>query len=71
MKIWTHFLPLFGAVLVLAGGPLALLMYLSARRNRRPGCSGNHECIEYKGEKLMCPACELRERQREKTQDPR
>jgi hypothetical protein len=39
---------------------------INHRRKKRTGCSGNHDCVVYKGEKVTCPACDLREYQSEK-----
>ena len=58
-----EFLKLFIAVLLLAGIPLGLWLFIDRSRGKRQGCSGNHDCVVYKGERLMCPSCELREQQ--------
>ncbi len=55
------FLKLFGVVIVLVGIPLAILATINALRKKQPGCSGSHDCVVYKGEKVMCPSCELKE----------
>ncbi|VGO13714.1 hypothetical protein PDESU_02271 [Pontiella desulfatans] len=57
----TSFLTLFIAALIFVGIPLALLATINAMRKKQPGCSGNHDCVVYKGEKVQCPSCELRE----------
>ena len=57
----TTFLGLFIIVLFLVGIPLGILGLINALRKKQPGCSGSHDCVVYKGEKVMCPSCELRE----------
>lgn len=57
------FATLFAAVLVLVGVSLGILVLIDGKRQKKPGCSGNHECVVYKGERVTCPACELREHQ--------
>jgi hypothetical protein len=57
----TAFITLFLAALLFVGIPLTLLASINALRKRQPGCSGSHDCVVYKGEKVMCPSCELRE----------
>jgi hypothetical protein len=59
----ASFLKLFGIVLVVVGVPLAVLALINALRKKQPGCSGSHDCVVYKGEKVQCPSCELREYQ--------
>ena len=55
------FITLFASVLVLIGIPIGILGLINALRKRQPGCSGSHDCVVYKGEKVECPSCELRE----------
>lgn len=57
----ASFIKLFGIVIVVVGVPLAVLTVISALRKKQPGCSGSHDCVVYKGEKVQCPSCELRE----------
>jgi len=57
------FLKLFLAALVLVGVPLGMLAAINALRRKKPGCSGSHDCVVYKGEKIQCPSCEQREAQ--------
>lgn len=59
----TAFIKLFGIVIVVVGVPLAVLAIINAFRKKQPGCSGSHDCVVYKGEKVQCPSCELREYQ--------
>lgn len=55
------FITLFTAALLLVGIPLGILATINALRKKQPGCSGSHDCVVYKGEKVQCPSCELRE----------
>ncbi len=55
------FLTLFAVALVLVGIPLGILGLINGLRKKQPGCSGNHDCVVYKGEKVTCPSCDLRE----------
>lgn len=57
----VSFLKLFGVAIVVVGIPLALLAIINGLRKKQPGCSGSHDCVVYKGEKVQCPSCELRE----------
>jgi hypothetical protein len=57
----TTFLALFAAALVLMGIPLGILGLINGLRKKHPGCSGSHDCVVYKGEKVTCPSCDLRE----------
>ena len=57
----TTFFTLFAIVLLFVGIPLGLLATINALRKKQPGCSGSHDCVVYKGEKVQCPSCELRE----------
>ncbi len=57
----TTFLALFVAALVLVGIPLGILGLINKLRKKQPGCSGNHDCVVYKGERITCPSCDLRE----------
>jgi len=58
-----EFITLFTAVLVLVGIPLGILALINGLRKEAPGCSGNHDCVVYKGERITCPSCDLREHQ--------
>ena len=55
------FLALFAVALILVGIPLGILGLINGLRKKQPGCSGNHDCVVYKGEKVTCPSCDLRE----------
>jgi|GEM_PF-3399285 len=55
------FVTLFITVLVLIGIPIGILGLINALRKRQPGCSGSHDCVVYKGERVTCPSCDLRE----------
>ncbi|MEN7973406.1 MAG: hypothetical protein ABFR47_06190 [Verrucomicrobiota bacterium] len=57
----TIFITLFVFALVLTGIPLGILGLINKMRKQQTGCSGNHDCVVYKGEKVQCPSCELRE----------
>jgi hypothetical protein len=57
----TSFLTLFSVVLVFVAVPLGILALINKLRKKQPGCSGDHDCVVYKGEKVQCPSCELRE----------
>jgi hypothetical protein len=57
----TYFITLFSLVFLLVGIPLGILALINALRKKQPGCSGSHDCVVYKGEKVQCPSCELRE----------
>ncbi len=57
----ASFIKLFGMVIVAVGIPLAILALINGLRKKQPGCSGSHDCVVYKGEKVQCPSCELRE----------
>jgi hypothetical protein len=57
----TTFLSLFSIALLLVAVPLGILATINALRKKQPGCSGSHDCVVYKGEKVMCPSCELKE----------
>lgn len=57
----TTFLTLFATALLFVGVPLGILATINALRKKQPGCSGSHDCVVYKGEKVQCPSCELRE----------
>ncbi len=59
----TSFIRLFFAALLIVGIPLAVLAIINALRKKQPGCSGSHDCVVYKGEKVQCPSCELKEYQ--------
>jgi len=55
------FIALFALALVLMGIPLGILGLINQLRKQQPGCSGNHDCVVYKGERITCPSCDLRE----------
>jgi hypothetical protein len=57
----SAFLTLFLAAFLFVAAPLGILAAVNALRKKQPGCSGNHDCVVYKGEKVQCPSCELRE----------
>ena len=57
----TSFILLFAVVFLLVGIPLGILALINTFRKKQPGCSGSHDCVVYKGEKVECPSCELRE----------
>ena len=62
----TAFFNLFIPVLIIVSIGLMSLLLVSRLRKKQPGCSGNHDCVTYKGEKVMCPACELNEHREDK-----
>ena len=35
--------------------------YQAGLRKKQPGCSGSHDCVVFKGERVTCPSCDLRE----------
>lgn len=57
----TTFIILFALALVLVAIPLGILGLINKLRRQQPGCSGDHECVVYKGERITCPSCDLRE----------
>ncbi len=57
----NSFFTLFAVALLFVGVPLGILATINALRKKQPGCSGSHDCVVYKGEKVQCPSCELRE----------
>jgi hypothetical protein len=57
----SAYLTLFIFVSLFIAVPLGLLAMINALRKKQPGCSGSHDCVVYKGEKVQCPSCELRE----------
>ncbi len=57
----TSFITLFAIVFLAVGIPLGILALINAARKKQPGCSGSHDCVVYKGEKVQCPSCELKE----------
>ena len=57
----TTFITLFVLALVLIGTPFGILGLINTLRKQQPGCSGNHDCVVYKGERVTCPSCDLRE----------
>jgi DNA-binding helix-hairpin-helix protein with protein kinase domain len=67
----TLFIKLFIGAMVVVGIPLAVLATINALRKKQPGCSGSHDCVVYKGEKVQCPSCELREYQATRLQTNR
>lgn len=58
MKIFTLLLV---TTLIVFAIPVGILGLINLIRDRQPGCSGSHDCVIYKGEKVMCPSCEIRE----------
>ena len=56
-----YFITLFAVAFLLVGIPLGILATINAARKKQPGCSGSHDCVVYKGEKVQCPSCDLRE----------
>lgn len=61
------FSALFIATLLLVGFFLSLLALINHIKKKKTGCSGNHDCVVYKGEKVQCPSCDLREFKKEQT----
>lgn len=57
----TTFLSMFSMALLFIAVPIGILATINALRKKQPGCSGSHDCVVYKGEKVMCPSCELKE----------
>jgi len=57
----TTFITLFALALVLVGIPMGILGMINKLRKQQPGCSGDHDCVVYKGERITCPSCDLRE----------
>ena len=57
----TNFITLFLIAVVLVGIPLGILALINALRKKQPGCTGSHDCVVYKGERVTCPSCEVRE----------
>ncbi len=57
----TTFLTLFVIALLFIGIPIGILATINALRKKQPGCSGSHDCVVFKGEKVQCPSCDLRE----------
>lgn len=55
------FFVLFAVALLLIGIPIGVLGLINALRKNQPGCSGSHDCVVYKGERVTCPSCDLRE----------
>lgn len=60
-QIMTTFFTLFAAALVLIAIPIGILGLINRLRKQQPGCSGNHDCVVFKGERITCPSCDLRE----------
>jgi hypothetical protein len=52
---------LFGIVFVFITLFLGSLAFINGRRKTKSGCSGEHDCVVYKGERVTCPACDLKE----------
>jgi hypothetical protein len=63
-----HFITLFGVAFLLVVIPLGILALINSVRKKQPGCSGSHDCVVYKGEKVQCPSCELREFKAQQTE---
>jgi len=57
----SAFLTLFIVALLFTAIPLGILATINTVRKKQPGCSGTHDCVVYKGEKVMCPSCEIKE----------
>ena len=57
----TTFITLFSIVLILVAIPIGILGLINALRKQQPGCSGSHDCVVFKGERVTCPSCDLRE----------
>lgn len=57
----TTFMTLFAVAFLFVAFPLGILALINALRKKQPGCSGSHDCVVYKGEKVQCPSCELKE----------
>ena len=57
----TTFFSLFSTALLFIAVALGILALINTLRKKQPGCSGSHDCVVYKGEKVMCPSCELKE----------
>lgn len=57
----SSYLTLFILAALFVAVPLGLLAMINTLRKKQPGCSGSHDCVVYKGEKVQCPSCELRE----------
>ena len=55
------FFTLFVMAFVLIGIPISILGLINKLRKQQPGCSGNHDCVVFKGERITCPSCDLRE----------
>jgi len=55
------FITLFISALVLIGIPVGILGLINTLRKHQPGCSGSHDCVVYKGERVTCPSCDLRD----------
>ncbi len=53
------FITLACVALLIFCGPLGILAAINYFRHKQPGCSGSHDCVVYKGRKVMCPSCEL------------
>ncbi|RKX40257.1 MAG: hypothetical protein DRP64_12915 [Verrucomicrobia bacterium] len=61
MENMPTFITLFALALVLVGIPLGILGLVNKLRKQQPGCSGNHDCVVHKGERISCPSCDQRE----------
>jgi len=59
--IMSPFPIFFTATLLLIGISLGILALINQLKKKKIGCSGNHDCVVYKGEKVQCPSCDLRE----------
>ena len=57
----TSFVTLFAIVLILIAIPIGILGLINTLRKKQPGCSGSHDCVVFKGERVTCPSCDLRE----------
>ena len=67
----THFITLFAVAFLLVVIPLGILALINSVRKKQPGCSGSHDCVVYKGEKVQCPSCELREFKAQQSEQPK
>jgi hypothetical protein len=61
VKNMTPFIALFIVALILISIPVGTLGLINKFREKQPGCSGDHDCVVYKGERITCPSCDLRE----------
>jgi hypothetical protein len=57
----TTFVTLFVIALIFIAVPIGILGLINGLRKSHPGCSGTHDCVVFKGERVTCPSCDLRE----------